>query len=446
MKRVYFDCNATTGIEPEVLEAMLPYLAEEFGNASSIHGFGQRARGAVETAREQVAALIGARAQEIVFTSGGTEADNHAIFGVVRAAIADDRVARAAIGNGDVSRAGDANNADKNDVGSGGTSGDCARRCSKDVAQKYPNRLLGPKAAHVITTTIEHEAVLNACQALEKEGVEVSYVGVDRGGRVDPQAIRAAVRAETLLISVMHANNELGTVQPLEEIGKIAAEADVYFHADAVQSAGKVFIDVGAMKIDLLSISGHKMYGPKGVGALYVRGGTRIEQLMYGGHHQRGFRPGTENVAGIVGLGKAAEIARAALAGDAERVGGLRDELERGLIERVPDARVNGAGARTPNTTNITFAEIDGEALVIALDLKGLACSTGAACSSGAVEPSHVLTAIGMGAEEARGTLRFSIGRHTTAEEIAFALDAIPEAVAKLRELSAADRGKCRGV
>jgi cysteine desulfurase len=226
-------------------------------------------------------------------------------------------------------------------------------------------------------------------------------------------------------------------VQPVEEIGKIATGADVYFYTDAVQSAGKVLIDVGTMKIDLLSISGHKMYAPKGVGALYVRGGTRIEQLMYGGHHQRGFRPGTENVAGIVGLGKAAEIARASLVADAEQVGGLRDELERGLLSRVADSRVNGTGgARTPNTTNITFAGIDGEALVIALDLKGLACSTGAACSSGAVEPSHVLTAIGLSAEEARGTLRFSLGRHTAAEEVAFALEVVPAAVAKLRELS----------
>jgi cysteine desulfurase len=412
MKQVYFDCNATTAVEPTVVEAMLPYLSGEFGNASSIHGFGQRARAGVETARERVAGLIGARAQEIVFTSGGTEADNHAIFGVVRAAIADRASAE-----------------------------------SNDLGTRYPNRLQSAKAPHVITTTIEHEAVLNACQALEKEGVSVTYVEVDRGGRIDPEAIRRAVRAETVLITVMHANNELGTVQPLAEIGKIAAEADVYFHADAVQSAGKVSIDVGAMKLDLVSISGHKMYAPKGVGALYVRGGTRVEQLMYGGHHQRGFRPGTENVAGIVGLGKAAEIARGALVGDAERVGGLRDELERGLLSRVADTRVNGTGvARTPNTTNITFAGIDGEALVIALDLKGLACSTGAACSSGAVEPSHVLTAIGLNAEEARGSLRFSIGRHTTTEEVAFALEVIPAAVAKLRELSAVDRGKARSV
>ncbi len=404
MKRVYFDCNATTAVEPLVLEAMLPYLSGEFGNASSIHGFGQRARAAVETAREQVAALIGARAQEIVFTSGGTEADNHAIFGVVKAAIAD----RVSAGNG-----------------------------SNDIGTRYPNRLQPAKAPHVITTAIEHEAVLNTCQALEKEGVKVTYVEVDGGGRVDPEAIRRAVRAETVLITVMHANNELGTVQPLEEIGKVATEADVYFHTDAVQSAGKVLVDVGAMKIDLLSISGHKMYAPKGVGGLYVRGGTRVEQLMYGGHHQRGFRPGTENVAGIVGLGKAAEIARDSLVRDAERVGTLRDELERGLLKRVQDARVNGAdGARTPNTTNMTFAGIEGEALVIALDLKGLACSTGAACSSGAVEPSHVLTAIGLSAEDARGSLRFSLGRHTTSDDVKFALQAVVASVEKLRELS----------
>jgi cysteine desulfurase len=406
MKRVYFDNNATTAVEPAVVEAMLPYLSGEFGNASSIHGFGQKARAAVETAREQVAGLIGARAQEIVFTSGGTEADNHAIFGVVRAAIADR--ASAAAGEG-----------------------------SNDLKVKYPNRLQSTKASHVITTAIEHEAVLNACQALEKEGVDVTFVAVDRGGRIDPRAIQRALRAETVLISVMHANNELGTVQPLEEIGKIAEGADVYFHTDAVQSAGKIEIDVGAMKIDLLSLSGHKMYAPKGVGALYVRGGTRVEQLMYGGHHQRGFRPGTENVAGIVGLGKAAEIAKASIAEDAERVSRLRDELERGLLSRVADARVNGAdGARTPNTANITFDGIEGEALVIALDLKGLACSTGAACSSGAVEPSHVLTAIGLSAADARGSLRFSLGRHTTLEEVAFALEVIPAAVAKLRELS----------
>jgi cysteine desulfurase len=387
MRRVYLDHNATTAAEPAVVEAMLPYFSGEFGNASSIHGFGQKARAAVETAREQVAALIGARAREIVFTSGGTEADNHAVFGVAEFA-------------------------------------------------EVP--------AHVITTAIEHEAVLNTCQALEKRGVSVTYLGVDQDGLIDLGALREDLKLhrETVLLTVMQANNELGTVQPLEEIGRIAADVDVYFHSDAVQAAGKIPIDVNTSNLDLLSLSGHKLYGPKGIGALYIRGGTRLRQLLYGGHHQRGARPGTENVAGIVGLGKAAEIAQVALAADKVRIGKLRDEFERGLIERVPDARVNGAGAaRTPNTTNITFAGIDGEALVIALDLKGLACSTGAACSSGAVEPSHVLTAIGLSAEDARSSLRFSLGRHTTSEEVAFALGVIPAAVAQLRALCPA-RGK----
>ena len=381
MKRVYLDHNATTPVEPEVLDAMLPYLSAEFGNAASIHSFGQRARAAVETARESVAALIGARPQEIVFTSGGTESDNHAIFGIVEAA--------------------------------------------------------GGHEKHVITTDIEHEAVLNTCQALEKQSVSVTYLSVDRDGRIDLEALRRAIRPETLLISIMHANNELGTVQPLEEIGRIAAEADVYFHTDAVQSAGKIPIDVKAMRVDLLSLSGHKFYAPQGIGALYIKGGTRLRQLLYGGHHQRGFRPGTENVAGIVGLGKAAEMARAALAQDAKRISALRDKLEHGLLARVPDSSVNGARApRTPNTTNLLFPGLEGEALVIALDLKGLACSTGAACSSGALEPSHVLTAIGLPPEEARASLRFSLGRHTAAEEIDFALEVVPAAVAQLRELS----------
>jgi cysteine desulfurase len=281
--------------------------------------------------------------------------------------------------------------------------------------------------------------VLNTCQALEKRGISVNYLPVDRDGQIDLQALRDSLRKhpETALITVMHANNELGTVQPLEEIGQIATEADVYFHTDAVQSAGKIPIDVNAFKLDLLSLSGHKLYAPKGIGALYIRGGTRLRQLLYGGHHQRGFRPGTENVAGIVGLGKAAQIAKASLAEDANRVAALRDTLESALLQRVPDSRVSGAGAqRTPNTTNVTFPGIEGEALVIALDLKGLACSTGAACSSGAVEPSHVLTAIGLPAEDARASLRFSLGRHTTPAEIAFALQVIPAAVTHLRELS----------
>ncbi|HVS74037.1 MAG TPA: cysteine desulfurase family protein [Candidatus Acidoferrales bacterium] len=384
MHRVYLDHNATTPVEPAVLEAMLPFLTSDFGNAASIHTFGQNARAAVENARDSVAALLGARPQEIVFTSGGTESDNHAIFGIAS-----------------------------------------------------PSLAPSASATHIITSTIEHEAVLNACQALEQQGVEVTYLPVDREGRVDPGSVRRALRPETRLITIMHANNELGTLQPLEEIGEIAADADVYFHSDAVQSAGKVPIDVRRMKLDLASISGHKLYAPKGVGALFVRGGTRLRQLLYGGHHQRGFRPGTENVPGIVGLGKAAELAMASLQEDAARVSGLRDLLEHGLVSRVPQSRVNGGGApRTPNTTNLLFPGVEGEALVISLDLKGLACSTGAACSSGSVEPSHVLTAIGLPPEDARASLRFSLGRHTTAEDVAFALEAVPAAVHQLRELS----------
>ncbi len=382
MPRVYLDHNATTPVEPEVLDAMLPYFSADFGNAASIHTPGQRARAAVETAREQVASLLGARTQEIVFTSGGTESDNHAIFGIIRSAGA---------------------------------------------------------TKHVITTQIEHEAVLNACQALEKEGAAVTYLTVNSNGLIDLEELREAIRPETLLITIMHANNELGTIQPLDKIGKIAAQNDIYFHTDAVQSAGKIPLDVNALGVDLLSISGHKFYAPKGIGALYIRGGTRLRQLLYGGHHQRGFRPGTENVPGIVGLGKSAQLTRITLSEDATRISHLRNELERGLLEKIPHSRANAANApRTPNTTNITFPGIEGEALIIALDLKGLACSTGAACSSGAVEPSHVLTAIGLPAEEARASIRFSLGRHSTGADIAFALEAVPAAVAQLRQLSPA--------
>jgi cysteine desulfurase len=380
MQRIYLDHNATTAVDPAVLDAMLPFFSSDFGNASSIHTFGQRARAAVETAREQVAALLNARPQEIVFTSGGTESDNHAIFGVV---------------------------------------------------------LPSSTSPHVITTTIEHEAVLNACQALEKQGVAVTYLPVDREGLINLDDLRRAIRPETILITVMHANNELGAIQPLAEIGRIAAEADVYFHTDAVQSAGKIFVDVKALQLDLLSISGHKLYAPKGAGALFIKSGTRLRQLLYGGHHQRGFRPGTENVAGIVGLGKAAELARVYLEKDSARISRLRDTLEQGILARVPDSRVNSPDApRTPNTSNILFPGLEGEALVIALDLKGLACSTGAACSSGAVEPSHVLTAIGLPAPEARASIRFSLGRHTTESEINAALELIPTAVSHLRNLS----------
>jgi cysteine desulfurase len=379
MNRIYLDHNATTAVDPAVLDAMLPFFSTDFGNASSIHTFGQRARAAVETARHQVAALLNARSQEIIFTSGGTESDNHAIFGIASPA----------------------------------------------------------KGAHIITTLIEHEAVLNACQALEKQGASVTYLSVSREGLIDLDELPHALRPETSLITVMHANNELGSVQPLAEIGRIAAEADVYFHTDAVQSAGKIPIDVRALQLDLLSISGHKFYAPKGVGAIYIKGGTRLRQLLYGGHHQRGYRPGTENVAAIVGLGKAAELARLGLAEDAARISALRDTLERGLLARIPESRANASHSlRTPNTCNLSFPGIEGEALIIALDLKGLACSTGAACSSGAVEPSHVLTAIGLPASEARASIRFSLGRRTTESEIAAALEIVPACVAQLRQIS----------
>jgi cysteine desulfurase len=389
MQRIYLDHNATTAVDPAVLDAMLPYFSSDFGNASSIHTFGQRARAAVETAREQVAALLNARPQEIVFTSGGTESDNHAIFGIPLETF---------------------------------------------TSLNSSTSLTSP---HLITTTIEHEAVLNACQALEVLGVAVTYLPVNREGLISLDELRRAIRPETVLITVMHANNELGAIQPLAEIGRIAAEADVYFHTDAVQSAGKIPLDVRALQLDLLSLSGHKFYAPKGAGALFIKSGTRLRQLLYGGHHQRGFRPGTENVAGIVGLGKAAELARLSLEKDAARMSHLRDTLEQGILARVPDCRVNSANApRTPNTSNLLFPGLEGEALVIALDLKGLACSTGAACSSGAVEPSHVLTAIGLSASDARASIRFSLGRHTTDSEINAALELIPAAVSHLRKLS----------
>jgi cysteine desulfurase len=395
MNRIYLDHNATTAVDPAVLDAMLPYFSTDFGNASSIHTFGQRARAAVETAREQVATLLNARPQEIVFTSGGTESDNHAIFGVALHSFTS---------------------------------------LTSSTSSTSSTSLTSP---HVIATTIEHEAVLNACQALEKQDVAVTYLPVNREGLIHLDDLRRALRPETVLITVMHANNELGTIQPLAEIGRIAAEADIYFHTDAVQSAGKIPVDVKALQLDLLSISGHKFYAPKGIGALFIKNGTHLRQFLYGGHHQRGFRPGTENVVGIVGLGKAAELARLSLEKDAARISRLRDTLEQGILARVPDSRVNSANApRTPNTTNILFPGLEGEALVIALDLKGLACSTGAACSSGAVEPSHVLTAIGLPASEARASIRFSLGRHTTESEINAALELVPAAVAHLRKLS----------
>ena len=381
MRRVYLDHNATTPLAPEVLRAMTPYLTEEFGNASSIHSVGQRARAGVEQARSQVAALLGAREKEIVFTSGGTEADNMAIRGVVGAS---------------------------------------------EHARK-----------HIVTSAIEHHAVLNTCQALEAEGVSVTYVPVSSGGVVDPEDVRRAITPDTVLITLMHANNELGTVQPIAEIAALARERKIPFHTDAVQSAGKLPLDVKELGVDLLSLSAHKIYGPKGVGALYIRRNLPLKPLFFGGHHERDRRAGTENVAGIVGLGAAAELAAAHFEAEGKRIAALRDELERRLLERVPQAGLNGDRARrTPNTTNLYFDFAEGEPLVIALDLKGVAVSTGAACSSGAVEPSHVLTAIGLAPERARASLRFSLGRSTTREDIDYVCEVLPGVVEHLRELS----------
>jgi cysteine desulfurase len=381
MKRIYFDHNATTPLAPEVLAAMMPYLTAEYGNASSIHAYGQNARGAVEQARSSVAALVGAPAADIMFTSGGTESNNHAILGAVAT--------------------------------------------------------VPGETKHVITSAIEHVAVLDPCRALAKCGIDLTVLPVDREGLVNPEDVRNAIRPETVLITLMLANNEIGTMEPIEEIGKITAEKGIVFHTDAVQAAGKIPIDVDKLGVDLLSISAHKFCGPKGVGALYIRKGTQLAPLMYGGHSERDRRPGTEDVAAIAGMGKAAELALRGLRIESERVGSLRDRLERGLLDRVPHSWVNGARApRVPNTSNLTFPFIEGESMVIALDLKGIACSTGAACSSGAVEPSHVLMALGLAPEDARATLRLSLGHQTTEDEIDFALAAIPPVIERLRRLS----------
>jgi|SRR5271166_439118 len=380
MRRIYLDNNATTPVLPEVLEAMRPYFGERFGNASSIHHHGQETRAAVEQARDSVASLLGCRSSEIIFTSGGTEGDNLAIAGLT--------------GAGD----------------------------------------------HIITSSIEHHAVLHACKHQEEVGCEVTYVPVDGQSLVNPDDVRRALRPNTKLISIMMANNETGVLQPLEEIGKIAAEAEVNFHTDAVQAAAKVPIDVNRIACHALSISGHKIHAPQGVGALYVRRGTHLKPLFYGGRHERSRRAGTENVPGIVALGKAAQLAMQGFeGGEDDKMAALRDRLQKGILAQVEEVGVNGEGAlRVPNTTNIYFDHIEGEAMVIALDLKGLAVSTGAACSSGAIEPSHVLIAMGLRADRARASIRFSLGKQTTAEDIDFALALVPETVARLRELSPA--------
>jgi cysteine desulfurase len=364
-------------MRPEVVAAMMPVFTEHFGNASSIHWFGQHAKSLIDDARKQVAKLINAETSEIVFVSGGTEADNFAIRGIAA------------------------------------------------------------KGGHIITSTIEHHAVLHTCKDLEKQGVAVTWLPVSKDGLVEPADVKAALRPETVLITIMHANNEIGTLQPIEEIGRIAAEADVYFHSDGVQSTGKIPVDVKKLGVDLYSISAHKIHGPKGVGALFIRKGTNLKPMLTGGGHERNRRSGTENVAGVVGFGEAARLAREGLTSEMTRVRELRDRLEGGLKSRIELIRVNAAEApRLPNTSNIMVDYAEGEGLVISLDLKGVAVSTGSACSSGSLEPSHVLTAIGKTPDEAHGSLRFSLSSMTTEQDIDYVVEILPGIVDRLRELS----------
>lgn len=376
---VYLDHNATTPLSPEAWAAMSAIYQGGAGNASSIHRAGQAAKAALEQAREAVADLVGARPAEIVFTSGGTEADNLAIQG---------------------------------------------------LAALHPG-------GHIITSQIEHHAVLHTCQDLRDRGWAVTYVPVDTAGRVDPASVRQALQPDTFLISVMLANNETGVVQPGAEIAAIARQAHVKFHTDAVQAAGKLACSVRDLGCDLMSLSAHKIGGPQGAGALYVRRGVRLHSLLFGGHHERDRRAGTENVAAMAGFGAAARAAEGSRAAAAARLANLRDALEQQVLRDIPETFVAGAGAeRTPNTSNICFRHAEGEALVIALDLAGFCVSTGAACSSGAIEPSHVLTAMGLAPGDARSCLRFSLGRATSAADIAALTAALPAIVARLRAIS----------
>ncbi|MCU1258929.1 MAG: aminotransferase, class [Bryobacterales bacterium] len=368
MRHFYFDHNATAPLSAAARASLVACLDEVYGNASSIHHFGQAAKQKLEMARRQVAARLGAKPKEIVFVSGGTEADNLALRGIVA------------------------------------------------------------PGQHVVTSTIEHPAVLNTCAAL---GVDVTYVAADSSGLVDPGDVARALRPNTALVSVIHANNELGTVQPIAEIARIARDAGAYFHSDGVQAFGKIPVDVNALGVDLYSISGHKIGAPKGIGALYVREGTPLRAIASGGHHERERRPGTENVPGAVALGIAAETA------DWTSVAALRDRLESGILARIASASLNGARAeRIPNTSNIRFDAIEGEALLISLDLRGFAVSSGAACSSGAVEPSHVLIAIGLTREQARSSIRFSLGPENTEEQVDALIEAVADSVRHLRRIS----------
>ena len=378
--RIYLDHAATTPVSKAVLEAMLPFFNESFGNASSVYGTGREARKAVETARRQVAAAIGAEPRDILFTGGGSESDNLAVKGTAFA--------------------------------------------------------LKGKGKHIITTAVEHPAVLNTCRWLEKQGFEVTYLMPDAEGRISPEDVLGAVREDTVLISVMAANNEIGTLEPVEEIGRIAREKGIAFHIDAVQAVGAIPVDVNAWNADLLSLSAHKFNGPKGIGALYVRRGTRLDSLIHGGEQERGLRAGTENVPAIVGMGKAIEDAASALDGNAEKARALRNRLTEGILSAVPGAKLNGPKeGRLPNNCSVSFDRIDGEALLLRLDLAGIAGSSGSACTAGSQEISHVLRAIGLTDEQAKGSLRLTVGPENTEEEIDEAVKAVQEIVEDLRSM-----------
>ena len=380
-KRIYMDHAATTYVKPEVLDAMTPYFTEHFGNPSSIHSFARETKKAIDHAREQVANAIGATPSEIFFTSGATESDNWVLRG---------------------------------------------------MAYQHKN-----KGNHIITTAIEHHAILHTCQALEKEGFEVTYLEVDENGLVTPEQVKNAITDKTILVSVMFANNEIGTIEPIEQIGAVCKEKGVVFHTDAVQAFGAVPIDVNKMNIDLLSITGHKLYGPKGTGALYIRKGVILKNLIEGGAQERGKRPGTENIAGIVGLGKAAELANEHMEENAARLTALRDKLIDGILQQIPETRLNGHRTkRLPNNVNICFRYIEGESLLLLLDRAGIAASSGSACTSGSLDPSHVLLAIGLPHEIAHGSLRLTLGACTTEEDVLYTIETLKTIVERLRQMS----------
>jgi cysteine desulfurase len=380
-RRIYLDHNATTPVHPEVFEAMLPYYKDKFGNASSIHSFGREAKVALEESREKVAKSINASPQEIYFTSGGTESDNLAIKGTA-----------------------------------------------------FANR---KKGKHIITSKIEHHAVLESCKFLEKEGFEITYLPVDKYGFVDPDNLKKAIRKDTILASIMHVNNEVGTIQPLEELCKITKERGVYFHTDAVQSVGKMPVDVQKLNVDMLSMSGHKIYGPKGVGAIYIRKGTRMTSWSHGGHHERSRRAGTENVPGIVGLAKTVEIAQRDMEQQSQQMKNLTEAFYQKVTHAIPDVILNGhLEKHIPNTLNLSFKAVEGESIILSLDLKGVAVASGSACTSGTLEPSHVLSAMGISPEIAQGAIRFSFGRDNTMADVDYVVGILPEIVSRLRAMS----------